>query len=444
MADGSHPAGQSLEVLADPSASLTIDDVRSPQYRDKFSRQSVELPLFGLTKTAYWGRLVVRNSSAEDVWIVTLPDYFQDYLDYYLFDSDGQALAAVETGRARPFSSRDLPSPQFAFRADIPAGEEVTIYIRNAGDFALRFPVSLESLAAFAASNSLGTLVTAAIYGFLVLMAVQNFLIFASLRDRNYLLLVLYIVPATLTMALRDGRAHQLIWPDAPQFGRMVSTAAIGLQQIFLLLFSISFLETRRYVPGLHKVLLLLLAILMLATLAVVPVALGWMDLQPVLGVLMGLGFPTVVLLAIVGPLVWRRGHPAARYYAVAQTVPLLFGIADLLFIFGWLAVPAPVVIVPRLGTVLMVLFLSLALTDSVHVLRRQAEDAAKALQESEHLSRQYLDAMPLGVGVYDSSRRIVYVNPAADRAGPRSCARSRRRVFRSGAALPLLPHEHR
>ncbi|MCU0510186.1 MAG: 7TM-DISM domain-containing protein, partial [Anaerolineae bacterium] len=177
-----------------------------------------------------------------------------------------------------------------------------------------------------------------------------------------------------LTMSLRDGRAHQLLWPNNPEFGRMVSIAAIGLQQIFLVLFSISFLRTRQYAPTLHALLITLLIVLSLATFLVVPVALGWIDARPAVQLLTTLGFPTVILLIVAGPLVWARGHPAARYYAIAQTVPLVFGITDLFFGLGILAIPAGVSVVPRLGTVLLVFFFSLALADNVQVLRRHAE----------------------------------------------------------------------
>jgi signal transduction histidine kinase len=213
---------------------------------------------------------------------------------------------------------------------------------------------------------------------------------------------------------LRDGRAQQILWPDRPEIGGLMIPLAIGLVQITLILFSISFLQTRTYAPRLHKALLALLAVLVAATLLIVPLALGWLAFRTVVLILIALGFPTVLLLAIAGPLVWRRGHRAARYYVAAQFVPLLFGLFDLLFIFGVVSVPAFAIQIPRLGNVLLVLLFSVALADNVKELNLTAQKAMAARQASERLSRQYLDAMPLGVAVYDSALNLLYANIAA------------------------------
>ena len=164
-----------------------------------------------------------------------------------------------------------------------------------------------------------------------------------------------------------------------------------------------------------HSALRVLLAVLVTATLLVAPMALGWLDFRMVMVILIGLGFPTILLLAIAGPLTSRRGHrSAARFFVAAESVPLLFGLLDLLFIFGLASAPAFAVVIPRLGNVLLVLFFSVALADNIKELNLKTEQATAARQATERLSRQYLDAMPLGVAVYDPAMNLIYANSAA------------------------------
>jgi signal transduction histidine kinase len=406
--------GSRMEILADRTGELSVAAVRSPEFAGQFAPSASALPVFGFSNAAYWARVAVHNASSEPLWILTLSETLPEQVDYYLYGEDGEEIAARKTGSSLPFDARDLPSANLAFRAPIPPGENATIYLRIAGQNPLRFPLALVTLPAYVRGADVGQLLWASVYGFLILMAVYNLLIFGSLRDRNYLLLAAFIVPLTVTLMLRDGRAEQYLWPHHPEARRLVIPLAIGLVQITLILFSVSFLRTRAYVPWLHKVLLFLLVALIAATLLVIPMALGWPDFRTVLVILIALGFPTVVLLAIAGPLVWRRGHGAARYYVAAEFVPLLFGVLDLLFILGIVSVPAFTVLIPRLGNVLLVLLFSVALADSVKELNLMAQKATAARLASERLSRQYLDAMPLGVAVYDPGLNLLYANDAA------------------------------
>ena len=409
-----YPLGKHLEILADPTGALTADDVQSPAYATRFSPSTSALPVFGFTDVAYWARVAVHNAGSEPLWVLALSEFAPEQVDYYLYDEAGQLVAATQTGSAFPFATRDLPSANLAFRAPIAPGENATIYLRIAGQYPLRFPMALASLPAYVRGLDTGQLLWAGVYGFLILMVVYNLLMYASLRDRNYLLLALFILPLTVTLMLRDGRAQQLLWPHNPELGRIVAPLAIGLVQITLILFSISFLQTAHYAPRVHKALRVLLAVLVAATLLVAPMALGRLDFRMVVVILIGLGFPTIFLLAVAGPLTWRRGHRSARFFVAAESVPLLFGLLDLLFILGLASAPAFAVVIPRLGNVLLVLFFSVALADNIKELNLKTEQATAARLATERLSRQYLDAMPLGVAVYDPAMNLIYANSAA------------------------------
>ena len=47
--------GEHVEILADPSRQLTITDVASPEWRDKFVPSRQQVPAIGYTDSAIWG-----------------------------------------------------------------------------------------------------------------------------------------------------------------------------------------------------------------------------------------------------------------------------------------------------------------------------------------------------------------------------------------------------
>ena len=57
--------GRYLQLLEDPGGELTIDDVTSPEYQAQFVSNSVDVPNFGFTSSAYWARLALRNESGQ-------------------------------------------------------------------------------------------------------------------------------------------------------------------------------------------------------------------------------------------------------------------------------------------------------------------------------------------------------------------------------------------
>ena len=79
--------------------------------------------------------------------------------------------------------------------------------------------MALASLPAYVRGLDTGQLLWAGVYGFLILMVVYNLLMYASLRDRNYLLLALFILPLTVTLMLRDGRSSNSCGRTTPNSG---------------------------------------------------------------------------------------------------------------------------------------------------------------------------------------------------------------------------------
>ena len=58
-----YPLGLYLEILEDPSGKLTIEEITSPEFENRFVPSLNEVPNFGHTNSAYWVRFRIKNET---------------------------------------------------------------------------------------------------------------------------------------------------------------------------------------------------------------------------------------------------------------------------------------------------------------------------------------------------------------------------------------------
>ena len=57
--------GLDLNILEDPTAQLTLEDIRSDEYASQFTPSTIITPNFGFTKSAYWARLTLDDTRSQ-------------------------------------------------------------------------------------------------------------------------------------------------------------------------------------------------------------------------------------------------------------------------------------------------------------------------------------------------------------------------------------------
>jgi hypothetical protein len=61
---GVYPLGLHMEILEDPSAELTIENVSSPDFDERFTPSQAQNPVYGFTDSVYWVRLELDNEAS--------------------------------------------------------------------------------------------------------------------------------------------------------------------------------------------------------------------------------------------------------------------------------------------------------------------------------------------------------------------------------------------
>jgi PAS domain S-box-containing protein len=398
-----------LEYYTDPAGQLTLDDVTGMGAPD-FVAATDSIPTAGFTPVTVWVRLHLRSEAAADAdWMLVLNKPTLAYVDFYLLAEDGALLDEVNTGALLPFATRAVPHEEFVFPVSLPPGAQRTVLVRMVDTLPRPLRLTFYAPGAFVGWTSQRQLLWGAVYGILLMMAAYHLLLFTTLRERSYLLLVLYSLAAMASYAAVDGHGQRYLWPQRPDVLTWFLPLSIAAVGVFLLLLAAALLETGTRAPRLHR-LIVGLAVAIALTVVVVPL----LPLGTVVSIQYVLLVPTLLVVPWASVSVWRTGYRPARYFVIAQAIPLAIGLVTIVAQLAGLPLASEVRELSVPGNVLMVLFTSFALADRINVLQAEKRQALQELAASERRSAQYLEAIPVGVAVFTPDQRLVYVNRKA------------------------------
>ena len=230
-----------LEVLEDPTAMLTLSDVRSPTQAPQFAAQpsTSEALSFGFTRSAYWFRLTLHNpTDAPQKRMLEVANYALSYVDFYQPDNDtATRYRETKTGSALPFSSRAIKNRYFVFPVTVPADSQQVVYLRVQALDGLLVPAKLWSEPEFYAYSKHDYLGQSVYYGMVIAMVLFNLLLYIVLRDSMFLLYVCFESVFALALASFGGLAHEFLWPQATSWANVAHFVGWSGMALPLLLF---------------------------------------------------------------------------------------------------------------------------------------------------------------------------------------------------------------
>ena len=241
-----------LEWLLDRTGSLTLEEVRSPQYAGSYSRQTGPYLSFRPIQGAVWARVTVHNRGQQPGLVLELNNPRLPEVDFYIF-KEGSLEKHLSAGVSRPFQTREFPVLTPTSRLHVPHGESRTIYIRAHNTGELRFQLWLWRNDAFierAATADNGELIMT---GVLLAMAIFYLALFLSIREGVYLYLSFFLFAWTLFYLAMTALGSMLLWPDAPVLANRAPTLFTFLMCATFLLFTHALSGTKDHSPRLSK-----------------------------------------------------------------------------------------------------------------------------------------------------------------------------------------------
>lgn len=383
------PLGRVMQVLEDPSGSVTIADARSALMATRYTRHDKDTLNAGYSRSAFWLKVdlhyLPKDPQAQRTWLLELAYPPLDHLELYVPDDAGGYRLAGRTGDAVPFASREIRQNNYLFTVDFKAGEQKTLYLRLQSEGSIQAPLTLWSSTAYLEDQPLRLYVLGLIYGVLLGMLVYNLFIYLSVRDTSYLYYILYIASFGMYQLSVNGAAVEYFWPDNPWWANAATPFLIGASALFGSLFARSFLHTALYSRWLDRLLLVLVgtgAVVMLLSLMT--------SYALALRLATALALVFTVTIFVAGIKAWCCGQRVARYFIIAWSAFLIGGVVNTMMVLGYLPNVFLTMYASQIGSAIEVALLSLALADRINAMReQQAQILFDASQKLEVLNQQ-------------------------------------------------------
>ena len=386
----SYILGRNLQFLEDPSRNLTIGQISSLPYSDRFVDYDKDFPSFGFSESAFWFRIEFLNPAPKEKSYIL--EEIIPYIDSIkVFTPDGQnpgQFTLSETGDKLPFQHREIDHHSFLFNIELPAESSIPLFIRVESRAALITPFRLWQNQAFFNHSGNTLFAFGCFYGILVLIIIYTLYLYVRMQDRNYLLFIFFVVSIAMMVATSHGLSYKYLWPDSTYLAERMQVVCISLVQLSGILFARSFLNTRDNLPWIDRTLVTLLALhsLIIGTVFFID------DVVPLAKTTtMAIQFYAPILF-LSGYLCWRRGNRAARFYLFAWTSSIIGSLVTGLTLLNILPYHFIFLNAITIGFLLDSTLLSLALADRLYVLRQERNRARQLAHDNLQVAKEDLE----------------------------------------------------
>ena len=400
-AHGSFSVGPYLEVLEDKGKRWSFEDVLRPPVSEAFRPSRGAGENLGISNAVFWARFKVENASAATRdWLLAFELPFVERIDLFIEQPDGSVLHK-RGGSSFPFSQREVEHPSFLWGLHVEPGASATVLMRIETRTTLILAFTLWKPGAFAKEDRRVDLLLGVGIGIVGILIVYNFLLFLTLRDRNYLLYVLFLLTFGAYQGTLSGLPAQYLWPNATRWGLLAPLYLGGLSQVFGLLFTRSFLGTRTLIPRTD---LLNRCVIVLSFLAAHVGFVHYLAGNYLVNITGALASVMVLTSAVLS---WRQGYRPARLYLIAWAAFACGGVLFTLTLMGFLEFT----LLTRYGFLLGFcaggILLSLALGDRMLQLQRRFGQETQERRRAEEAARQTDDKLR---AILRESRDVVLV----------------------------------
>ncbi len=374
-------------------------------YQDGLFKKSDDLnasfnPLGG----QYWKILEVVNvDSVDNDWIFSFRGWSK--VDFYESTNSFEDYTMKTTGFSVAYKERDY---SFAnnnhILLSLKSGESKKIALSFHGGadhwlmpsgvfYNIRIKDQQDAL------NHRDELIMGVFNGIFLILFLYNLFLFFTTRDKDYLFYLLQIMTLLYTINATAGYTTSLFKniEGIHLFRGTIESIISGLSGIFMILFTMYFLNTKNNLPRWHKFLKVYIGVIIVLSIGVNINFEVFGPLAYILTLVLTVSFITIGILSI------KKKIPSAWYYLVAYVFSVLGIIVLVLTLSG---------VLPRTnftmnyslptGYALELLFFSLALANKINVLKseneKQQNEIITHLKEKEEFQLNYTDELERNV----------------------------------------------
>ncbi len=370
------PLFEDMQIQEDRGGKFTLEDILSPTRRQYFLKGKEDLLSRGFTKSVWWIRLPVQNTSPRELkWFLEVGYPLISDIELYRV-RNGRLMATEQAGTDYPFSRRKVNSRKFIF----PLTEEP----RSRTEYFFRFKskgsmnLQLYSWTGDALRDGIQKehLIIGLYYGAVLVMLIYNFFLFFSTREKSYLYYFFYYSSFFLFQASLNGLASQYLWPEAVWWSGNSLSFLILVSLIFAMNFCRSFLKLRENIPRMNEIFF----VIILLDLVLIPFSF-LINYVVMVSIAMILTLLTALLVTVALSITLYQGFKPARYYAVAWS---FFWIGVVLYALKTFTILPETFLTTwsmQSASMLEIILISFGLADRINYISREMEKMNENLE---------------------------------------------------------------
>lgn len=365
---------QYAEYFEDSLRKKTIDDISKNVHFKKISKTEKDFTNKNIT-SAYWLHFYVVNHTDELTdFILEMYDYDINEVDIYIKNNDG-AFIEKKSGSDFLFDTRDFPHKNICFKLPIPLSDTTEIYMRMYSNSINIFEPVIKTHQQFYVYSLKEYVLLGIFYGFMVLIILYNFISFFILRVRHYIYYVVYAIGILIYLMYKNGTGFQYLWPNFPSWNYYIESLSLTISIVFLILFTINFLQLKKTNPGIHTFLksIIILEILGLL-LQIIYYSTSIFTVSNIL---------IVQICFWVGYITYKNGLKSAKWFVLAFVFLNFFFLISWLEYMNWISSSIFTVYALNIGVISQFIFLSISITESIKDSEREKHATALELIQS-------------------------------------------------------------
>ena len=367
---GKYSLGLGIEYFEDKSSSLLINDIIDND-TIIWEKSKTEVPAFGFSNSSFWFKTNLQNLSNESIYILEVSYPPLRNIELYYFDNSTKTFIKRTAGSNYQFSNRDLKYYNHSFKLNIPKKSNLSIVLKFSGNSSMVFPLTIWNYDSLLKQINNEKFIFGSFVGILMIMFFYNFFIFVSLRDKNYVFYLLYIVGITFAQLSQKGLGFEYIWFNYPFIENHALPFFVSLTIFSACLFTKYFLNIRFYSKYLDIYLNGLSASNLIALILSFFISYKYsIKLSSLIAMF------SVSQILMIGFYSLSKKYKPARFFLIAWSTMLI----GMLF-YGFRAfglIPSNFISENGIwvGSVFEVTLLSLALADRINIMKKEKEIA--------------------------------------------------------------------
>ncbi|KPA08912.1 membrane protein containing Diverse 7TM receptor, transmembrane region [Candidatus Magnetomorum sp. HK-1] len=381
---GQYDLGYYVHYLEDETQQLSIDDLISNKHEKSFIQSNEKNINFGFSKSIYWivwDLKYIPPHQCKKEWLLEISYPQLDQIELFIVKADGNIQKKI-AGDLFPFHQRELAYRNFVFQLNIKPDEILRLFLRVKTESSVQVPLRLWTYETFTEYLIQTEYYFGLYMGTFLIIILYNIFVYISIKNINILNYIHFIMSWLFFQTILNGHAYQYLWNNSPWWTNKILPFSMIYASITGIIFAKKFIEIRKYDIKADNVLngFILFGICFMPLTLII-------NYSFIIKISTSFTLIWALSLVYTGISVYLKGNKTACFYLVAWISILLGIISYSLKTIGIFPANFFTEYSVQIGSIILVLFLSMAMVDRINLERKRNEKhREKMLKEQNKL----------------------------------------------------------